>query len=378
MTANCKILFQKPYLLLLLLLSVNTYAQNTYVFFGSYNENQVKEGIYVYRLDTVSGNLSKVTSVKIGNPSYLTATANGFVYACTNTKTPNQGSVSAYKFNPEKKKLTFINKQSSGGENPVYLSTDQSGKWLVNGNYTGSGVSVHPLLRDGSIGALAQNFKYTKGSVDVKRQEKSHIHSTVFSPKGDFLFAPDLGADKVRIYSFNPTKAEPLQPSPEPFTKAVSGSGPRHFTFHPNGKFAYCIEEMGGAVSAFAYNNGRLDSIQRIYTHPETMTDGFESSDIHVSPDGKFLYAANRGKENNIAIFSINPDGTLKHVAYQSTLGNHPRIFAIDPSGKFLIATNVNSSSVVVFRRDAVTGLLTKTGKEIMIDHVSCVQIAEY
>jgi len=182
----------------------------------------------------------------------------------------------------------------------------------------------------------------------------------------------------VRIYNFNSEKAEPLQPSPQPFTKAVSGSGPRHLTFHPNGKFAYYIEEMGGAVSAYAYNNGRLDSIQRIYTHPETLTDGFESSDIHISPDGKFLYASNRGKENNIAIFSVAQNGTLTPVGYQSTLGNHPRIFAITPNGKFLIATNVNSSSVVVFKRNALTGLLTKTGKEVTIEHVSCVQIAEY
>lgn len=348
------------------------------MFFGSYNDNRVKEGIYVYQLDTVNGNLSKVTSTKVGNPSYLTVTANGFLYACTNTKTPNEGSISAYKFDARKKKLTFINKQSSGGENPVYVAVDALGKWLVNGNYTEAGVSVHPLLKDGSIGAIAQNLRYTEGSVDSKRQEKSHIHSTVFSSKGDFLFAPDLGADKIRAYSFNPEKAEPLQPAPQPFVKTIAGSGPRHFTFHPNGKFAYCIEEMGGAVSAYTYNNGRLDSIQRLHTHPETLIDGFESSDIHISPDGKFLYATNRGKENNIAIFSINPDGTLKHIGYQSTLGNHPRIFAITPNGKFLIATNVNSSSVVVFKRNAVTGLLTKTGKEVTIDHVSCVQIAEF
>jgi 6-phosphogluconolactonase len=371
-------LTRKPYLLFLLLFFVNTYAQNTYVFFGSYNDNKVKEGIYVYQLDTVSGNLSKVTSAKVGNPSYITVTANGFVYACTNTKTPNDGSVSAYKFDPVNKKLIFLNKQSSGGENPVYLSVDPSGKWLVNGNYTEAGVSVHPLLKDGSIGAITQNFRYSEGSVDPKRQEKSHIHSTVFSPKGDFLFAPDLGADKIRTYTFNSEKPEPLQPAPQPFIKTVAGSGPRHFTFHPNEKFAYSIEEMSGAVSAYAYNNGRLDSIQRIYTHPETLTDGFESSDIHISPDGKFLYASNRGKENNIAIFLINSNGTLKHVAYQSALGNHPRTFAIDPTGKFLIVTNVNSSSMVVFKRDALTGLLTQTGKEITIEHVSCVQIAKY
>lgn len=349
------------------------------MFFGSYNNNQAnKKGIYVYQLDTVSGKLSKVTSIKVGNPSYLTLGNGGVVYACINTKTPNQGSVSAYKFNSANKSLTFINKQGSGGENPVYTAVDVTGKWLINGNYTGGSIALHPLLSDGSIGDIAQQYKFTDSSVDTLRQTASHIHSTVFSPKGDYLFAPDLGADKIRIYSFDAQYQHPLQPTDPPYTKTVLGSGPRHFTFHPNGKFAYCIEEMGGAVDAYALNNGRLDRLQRIDTHPDTLTEGFESSDIHISPDGKFLYASNRGKENNIAIFSINANGTLQSVGYQSTLGLHPRIFAIDPSGKFLIAPNVNSSNVIIFKRNHVTGLLTQIGKETKIEHVSCVQIGKY
>jgi len=332
----------------------------------------------VYQLDTVSGKLSKVTSVKVGNPSYLTLGNSGMVYACTNTKTPSQGSISAYKFNPANKSLTFINKQDSGGENPVYTAVDATGKWLVNGNYTGGSIALHQLLSDGSIGDITQHYQFTDGSIDTLRQTASHIHSTVFSLKGDYLFAPDLGADKIRAYRFDAQNPHPLQPADPPYTKTVAGSGPRHFTFHPNSKFAYCIEEMGGAVDAYAFINGRLDSLQRIATHPDTLTEGFESSDIHISPDGKFLYASNRGKENNIAIFSINANGTLQLVGYQSTLGLHPRIFAIDPNGKFLIATNVNSSNVIVFKRDTVTGLLTQTGKEIKVEHVSCVQIGSY
>jgi len=332
----------------------------------------------VYQLDTVSGRLSKITSAKVGNPSYLTVTANGFIYACTNTKTPNEGSVSAYKFNPSAKSLTFMNRHDSGGENPVYVTVDASAKWIINANYTDAGVSVHHLNQDGSIGAMTQNIKFTEGSINPKRQAGAHIHSAVFAPDFKYLFLPDLGADKIRAYAFNAATSQPLQNTANPFIIANPGSGPRHFRFHPNGKFAYCIEEMGGAVSAYVYKNGRLDSLQRIYTHPETVTGGFESSDIHISPDGKFLYASNRGKENNIAIFSIGENGTLKPVGYQPTLGNHPRMFAIDPSGKFLIATNVNSSNVIVFRRDAITGLLTKTGKEITIKNVSCVQFARY
>jgi 6-phosphogluconolactonase len=152
------------------------------------------------------------------------------------------------------------------------------------------------------------------------------------------------------------------------------GSGPRHFTFHTNGKFAYCIEELTGTISAYKYENGKLDSIQRINTHSEKYKADFESSDIHISPDGRFLYASNRGNENNIAIFSIQNDGKLKVVGYQPTLGEHPRIFAIDETGRFLIATNAVSGNVFVFKRDIRAGLLKKVGKKLKIKGVSSVQ----
>jgi 6-phosphogluconolactonase (cycloisomerase 2 family) len=187
-----------------------------------------------------------------------------------------------------------------------------------------------------------------------------------------------LGADKIRAYQFNDESKEPLQPAEIPFTKMTLGSGPRHFTFHPNGKFAYCIEEMGGAVSAYSYENGKLNNLQRIYTHSKKYKEDFESSDVHISADGKFLYSSNRGNENNIAIFSIQNDGTLKIVDYQSVKGKHPRVFGLDPSGKFLIATNAQSGNVVVFKRNAETGLLKKVGRKLKINGASSVQIRKY
>ena len=369
---------QKIYLLALaFLITLNSFSQNTYVFLGSYNRDLIAESIQVYQLDTVKGKLNKITSAKnIINPSYLTLSPNGkFLYACTDTKTPNAGSVSSFEFNPESKSLTFLNKQSSGGENPVYLSVHKSGKWLVNGNYNEGSVSVHPILENGKIDSIAQNFQYSDGSVNKERQTKSHVHSAVFSPQNDYLFLPDLGADKIRSYRFDATQKQPLIETKIPFTKTDLEAGPRHFTFHPNEKFGYCIEEMAGAISVYQYQDGTLKQIQRINTHPDTIISGFESSDIHISPDGKFLYATNRGKENNIAIFSINEKGLLKNIGYQSTLGNHPRVFALDESGKFLIATNVNSGNVVVFKRNQKTGLLKKVGNEVTMENVSCVQI---
>ncbi|RZJ55032.1 MAG: lactonase family protein [Flavobacterium sp.] len=359
------------------LFSIHANAQNTYVFLGSYNRDVTAESIQVYQLDTLNGKLNKITSVKnVINPSFLTLSPDGkYLYACTDTKTPNAGSVSSFEFNPQQKSLIFINKQSSGGENPVYVSVHKSGKWLVNANYTEGSVSVHPILENGKIDSIAQNFQYMDGSVHKERQTRSHVHSAIFSPQNDYLLLPDLGADKIRCYRFNETLKQPLVEAKIPFLKTDSEAGPRHFTFHPNQKFGYCIEEMAGQISVYNYENGTLHKIQRIATHPDKIKEGFESSDIHISPDGKFLYATNRGKENNIAIFSIDENGLLKNIGYQSTLGKHPRIFAIDESGKFLIASNVITGNIIVFKRNPKTGLLKKVGKEIKMENVSCVQI---
>ncbi len=371
---------KKLSLLFSLLIATTLFAQKTYVFFGSFNWDKTKPGIYVYELNPKTGKLKKVSTTRgIKNPSYLTLSPDGkFIFACTDTKTENDGSVSSFEFNLENKSLSYINSQKSGGENPVYLTVHKNGKWLVNGNYTEGSASVYPISETGFISPFVQNFQFSEGSINTKRQDRAHIHSTVFSPDFDYVFMPDLGADKIRIFKFDSDKKEPLLEAEPNFSQSVLGSGPRHFTFHPNGKFAYCIEEMGGAVSVYDYQNGQLRILQRIFTHPENQEGDFESSDIHISPDGKFLYATNRGTENNIAIFSINEDGKLKNVGYQSTFGKHPRIFAIDKNGEFLIATNVQTSNATVFKRNKETGLLKKISKIRGLKNVSCVQIKTY
>jgi len=359
------------------LVTFSLFSQNTYVFLGSYNLDKSAEAIRVYELNTLNGELTQIASVKnVVNPSYLTVSPNGkYVYACTDTKTPNAGSISSFEFNAKNKTLTFLNSQRSGGENPVYVTVHKNGKWIANANYTQGSVSVFPILENGKIDSIAQNFQYLDGSTDKERQTRSHVHSAVFSPRFDYLFLPDLGADKIRCYAFDKDRNKPLVETQNPFTKTDLEAGSRHFTFHPNGNLGYGIEEMAGAVTVYKYKNGTLNKIQRIDTHPDKIKEGYNSSDIHISPDGKFLYASNRGKENNIAIFAIAKNGLLKNIGYQSTLGDHPRMFAIDESGKFLVATNVNSGNVIVFKRNQKTGLLTKTGHEIKMENVSCVQI---
>lgn len=368
---------QRILIVITFFICISIYSQEAYVFFGSFNHDKNTEGIYVYKLDTISGKLSKITTLKnILNPSFITLSPNNkYLFACTESKTQNAGSVSSFEFTPKNKTLTFINSQKSSGENPVYVTVHKNGKWLINGNYTEGSVSVYPISEDGTIKPISQNIQFLEGSINPERQNSSHIHSAVFSPNFDYVFLSDLGADKIRCYKFENEKKEPLLIPEEKLTKTTLGSGPRHFTFHPNGEFAYSVEELTGTINVYKYEKGKLDSIQRINTHSKKYKENFESSDIHISPDGLYLYASNRGKENNIAIFEIKADGKLKIVGYQSTFGKHPRIFAIGETGKFLIATNTISGNVFVFKRNIKTGLLKKVGKKLEIKNVSCVLI---
>jgi 6-phosphogluconolactonase len=196
----------------------------------------------------------------------------------------------------------------------------------------------------------------------------------VLSADNRFLFVPDLGIDKVMMYAFNAATGK-LTPAKQRFAKSVDGSGPRHFTFHPNNKYAYLIEELSGTVETFQYNNGSLKNIQRISTMPAGDTSFAGSADIHVSPDGKFLYASNRSTANTLAIFKVNQqNGKLTFIAHQSTMGQTPRNFNFDPTGNFLLAANQNSDQVVIFKRDKMTGLLTDTGKRIDVGKPVCLK----
>ena len=372
---------QKIVLFISFLIGTSLYSQKQFVFFGSYNWDKGSEAVYVYELDTETGKLTKVASSSdVINPGYITVSNDGkYVYASSDAKTPNYGTVSSFAFDADKKSLTFLNQQKTGGENPVYVNVDKSGKWLINATYNQATISVFPLLDNGKIDSIAQHFKFTEGSgVNPKRQEKAHTHSVVFSPDSKTVLFADLGADKILQYPFDASQNKPLIDNKSTFINTKPGSGPRHITFSKNGKLVYSIEELAGMISVYDFSNNTLKEIQRIATHPDKITEGFESSDVHISPDGKFLYATNRGKENNIAIFKVLSDGKLESIGYQKTGGKHPRTFAIDETGKFIIVTNVNSQDVTVFRRNLETGMLKKVGKPVKIKNVTCVKIKMY
>jgi 6-phosphogluconolactonase (cycloisomerase 2 family) len=360
---------------------VTAQSEKSYLFVGTYTDGLADKGIYIYDFNTVTGDLTLVsTAANVVNPSFLTLSSKGnTIYACTETKLPHSGSVSAFKFDSISGAISFINKQDSGGENPVYLTRTLNDEFVINANYSAGSVSVFETRADGGLQPFHQLMQFQGNSLHPRRQEKAHIHAAVFSPDYEYIFFPDLGADKIRAFKFDNKKKNPLKALDSCDYSTVPGSGPRHFTFHPNEKFAYCIEELSGTITAMHYESGKLDSIQRVFSYSK-LQEEYNSADIHISPDGLYLYASNRwDNENTISIFKIDTaSGRLRLQGHQSTFGDHPRNFTLDPTGKFLIVANQVTNNIVVFRRDTVTGMLSKVGREITVPRPSCVIMRTY
>ena len=369
-------------LIALLYLSFFTFSQTSadehYMIVGTYTSGK-SEGIYVYKFNSKTGEFNHVSTAKnVSNPSYLTVSPDEkFVYAVNENHVKEKfgGMVSSFSFNKKEGTLTPINQKPSEGNDPCYISVDKTGKWVVIANYSSGTASVLPVKKDGSLDSAVSFIQHEGSGVNSDRQEGPHAHSAVLSKDNNYAFICDLGLDKIMIYSFN-NKTGKLTPASTPYVETEPGAGPRHFDFHPNNKFAYLIEELTGSISAYAYRgNGQLDLIQNISALPPEYTGSVGSADIHVSPDGKFLYASNRGESNTIAIFKINPQsGELMLAGHQSTMGKTPRNFNFDPSGNFLLVANQNSDDIIIFKRDKQTGLLSDTGKKIEVGNPVCIK----
>ena len=336
------------------------------LFVGTYTQKEGHvdgkgDGIYVYRMDPLTGALSYVsTSPPITNPSYLTVHPNRkYLYAISETggEGPEQsGNVVAFNIDPTTSKLTSINQVSSGGDWPCYISVDYDGQFAFVANYGGS-IAMLPINEDGSLEAASSVVEH-QGSGPTSRQEGPHAHMIIPGFDNQQIYAVDLGADKIFRYHLNP-ETQAL----EPMDNAVDmepGSGPRHLALHPKQKVVYAINELTGTVTAFQIND---DGMLEIFQSISTLADGIEadaaSADFQVHPSGGFLYASNRGEVNNIAIYAISAqDGSLELVGHQSTFGKGPRSFVIDPSGTYLLVANQDTSDVYTFKIDKSTGLL--------------------
>ncbi len=351
-----------------------SFAQNYYLLTGTYTRG-ISTGIYVYQFNSQNGSATIVDSIQTSNPSYLAVSANGkFVYAVNEgVKNGDSDKISAFAFNNKTGKLSLLNEVSCRGKNPCYVTIDKTGKWVMAGNYSSGNLVVLPVQNDGSLGDATTVIQHY-GSGPKARQAQPHVHATVLSPDNKFLYVPDLGIDKIMAYAFNSTSGT-LTPAKDSAVVMQPGAGPRHFDFSPNGKWAYLLQELSGEVTAFAYKKGKLKPVQTISMLPPHYTGYFTSADIHVSPNGRYVYASTRDSLNNIAIFKTDAlSGKLTLVGHQSTLGRTPRNFNFDPSGNFLLVANQNTHNIVVFRIDHVTGLLTDTGNRIEVGHPVCLK----
>lgn len=353
------------------------YSQDFYLFVGTYTTGKSK-GIYVFRFNSQNGEVQWVSSTDSStNPSFLAVSPDGTkLYAVNETGGDQPGYISAYDFDAATGQLSLLNNQPTGGDHPCFVTIDQTGKWVVVGNYTGGNLAALPVNKDGSLSHYAQLIQHTGSSANKERQQKAHVHATFFSPDYKHILAPDLGTDKVMVYQFNASQKKPLKPAATPYATSAPGSGPRHLDFHPNQRFVYVLEELTGTIKAYRYSNGFMTGIQTIATHPADFSGQPGSADIHVSPDGKFLYASNRGEENNLAIFSIDANtGRLTAKGYQPIPGAGPRNFIIEPGGNFLLVANQKTSNIVIYRIDKKTGMLQRTLRQVEVPNPVCLKL---
>jgi len=341
---------------------------------GTYTQEGKSDGIYVYEFNSETGKSNyRAAAVGIKNPSFLTVSEDRKYVYSVNEIGGGKGSVSAFSFDEGSGKLEYINSIGSGGNGPCYISVDKANKYAFVGNYSGGSLAAVPIKPDGSLGSSIQSIRHEGKSI-APEQQVPHVHAAVLSEDNKFLYVPDLGTDNINIYNVDVTKANPLSPSDPAHVLVKQGSGPRHFTFHPNHKFAYSIQELMGIVTFFEYDNGKLKTMQSVDLVSEDSNGPADAADIHISPDGRFLYGSLRGNINELVIYAINEKGMLNYVGRQSTLGKGPRNFAIDPTGNFLLVGNGSSDEIIVFKRNKSTGLLTSTGETIKVGSPVCLK----
>jgi 6-phosphogluconolactonase len=335
------------------------------MYVGTYTKGK-SEGIYIYRMNLDSGALSHAATVKnVSNPSFLEIDpTRRFLYAANESDEflgKKGGGVTAFAIDQKTGDLRKLSEQTSPGV-PCFVSVHPSGKFVFAANYGGGNVVAYPVRADGGVSEASDVAQHKGTGGDPKRQDRPHAHSIVLDTSGVFAFAPDLGIDKVMIYRIDKKNGKFI---PNGSASTRPGAGPRHFDFHPSGKFGYVINELNSTVTAFAYDKakGALTEIQTLSALPADFTGTSYCADIHVHPSGKFLYGSNRGHDS-IVIFAVDQNtGKLTLIGHESTVGKWPRNFGLDPTGQFLLVANQNTDNVVTFRIDQKTGTLKSTGQ---------------
>jgi 6-phosphogluconolactonase (cycloisomerase 2 family) len=356
-------------------------AEDYQLLVGSYTAGQ-SQGIYRLKFDSATGQIDAkpLQVVKSENPSWLTVSKDQRHLFVVNENGPGQkdpvGRVSSYAIDPKTHALSLINQVQSLGNEPTHSSLSVDGSHLFVSNYSvvedpGGTLAVLPVGADGTLKPVVQMSSHSASRVNPERQMSAHVHSTVSSPDGHYVFSNDLGADKIFVYRFDP-KANPqlpLTPATPASVQLPAGSGPRHLLFSADGKHAWLTMEMSAQVAVFDYRDGKLEQTQMVDLAAGQPTSDKAAAALHASADGKFLYVSNRGTANQLLVFAIDlATGHLKELQRRSVEGDHPREFSLDPSGKFLLIANQKSNQIVVIERDAKTGLLGKTVQKLPMD----------
>ena len=343
--------------------------EKMYLMVGSYATPE-EEGIKVYAWDGEKGEAAYVSGLKgISNPSYQVVSADGKRVYSVGEDDGLTSTAHALSFDKSQGRLVLMNTQLTQGGAPCYINLSPHEDYVVTANYIGGSISVLPLEASGRLGENVSTFAFKGEGVLKERQSQPHLHCVEFTPDGKFLLANDLGTDKIHVFLLaNDGK---LDEKATFDVELEAGSGPRHLCFSKDGRFSYLINELSGKVTALSYKGKTLTPIQ--YIEADTL-NAQGSADIHLSPDGKFLYASNRLKADGIAIFSVHQEtGMLTKVGYQLT-GIHPRNFIITPDGRFLLVACRDRNLVQIFRRDEKTGLLVDTGKTIETSKPVCLK----
>jgi 6-phosphogluconolactonase len=357
------------------------------VYVGTYTRRDsalahMEKGIQRFMFDPSSGALTFVETITgIVNPSFLAISPDRrFLYAVSEmTDLVNgrpAGGVAAYAIDPNSFTLRHLNEQATSGTSPCHLTVDATGRYVMATNYGSGSVCLFPIRPDGSLGNSSDFITHEGSSINPQRQQEPHPHSINLDPSNRFAFVPDLGTDKVMIYLLDTESGKLTLNAEQPWARTKSGAGPRHLAFHPNGKLLYVVNELDSTVTGFAFDadRGTLREIGAISTLPTDFDGKSHCADIHVHPNGKFLYASNRGHDS-IAVFAVDAQsGDLKPVEYMPTGGQVPRNFAIEPTGTYLLAANQNSDDIFTFTIDDKNGKLTPTGLRTQVPAPVCIK----
>ena len=354
-------------------------SQELLLYVGTYAKPE-EESIFLYKLNLSTGALTRVGATKAGeNPSYLTLDAkHQYLYAVNETtdfQGKASGAVSAFAVDQKTGALTFLNQQSTQGSAPCYISLDKAARCALVANYLGGNVSLLPIQPNGQLSPASATDQHT-GSGPHKNQEAAHAHCLLPDPANRFAFAVDLGTDKVYGYRLNTEKGT-LEPTASPAFTAAPGAGPRHLTFHPTAPLAFLINELNSTVTALRYDAtaGTFQEIQTLSTLPSDFGGQNSCADLHVSPNGKFLYGSNRGHDSLVVYAIDTASGRLTLVQHVPTLGQKPRNFTLDPTGQLVLVANQATNTVVTFWVDGQTGQLTPTGNSVSVLAPVCLQV---